>query len=280
MSKIVELYGLHTQVPASWAEVSSAQTCPFIGRKCLKIRKSDPSISIGTCTLRYRGIDIVICPHRLIERQQIFIDCIHLLSHRQPGDELKLVREIDVPGGSIDYCLVAVRDGRIVDFVGIELQTMDTTGTIWPERQRFLSENGVSIRKADRTSQKSFGMNWKMTAKTTLVQLHHKVRTFQSVNRHLVLVLQQPLLAYMRDSFQFDHLGSATLGDPMHFHSYDFEQGVDSRRLKLIERLSTDCDGVARCLGLQAESHVEIEAIIRALEAKLPTAVLLRITGE
>ena len=28
--------------------------------------------------------------------------------------------------------------------MGIELQTLDTTGTVWPERQRLLKELGVS----------------------------------------------------------------------------------------------------------------------------------------
>lgn len=277
MSKVIELYGRGTGSRVQWAEIAASQQCPFLGRKCLKIRKSEPAVSIGTCTLRYGQRDVIICPHRLIERHQIFMDCIHLLSHKQPGDELMLVREVEVPGGSIDYCLVAVRGERVVDFVGVELQTMDTTGTIWPERQRFLAEHGVKVRRSDRDAIKSFGMNWKMTAKTTLVQLHHKVRTFQNVNRHLVLALQQPLLEYMRSAFRFDHLRPATVGDPMHFHSYDLIADGEDRRLKLIERLSTDVDGVAACLGLQAQSNVEIEVIIKALEAKLITAIRLQI---
>ena len=44
---------------------------------------------------------------------------------------------MNVPGGNIDYCLASVHLGKVVDFVGVELQTVDTTGTIWPERQRF-----------------------------------------------------------------------------------------------------------------------------------------------
>ena len=55
--------------------------------------------------------------------------------------EKGIVAELAVPGGSIDYCLVSVRDGKPRDFVGIELQTLDTTGTVWPERQRFLQQH-------------------------------------------------------------------------------------------------------------------------------------------
>ena len=32
----------------------------------------------------------------------------------------------------------------VKDFVGIELQTLDSTGTVWPERQRLLKEHGTA----------------------------------------------------------------------------------------------------------------------------------------
>ena len=75
---------------------------------------------------------VMICPFRLLERSQVFMDCVHLLTLHEPGNELRIVPEVAVPGGSIDYCLVSVRRGKPRDFVGIELQTMDSTGTVWP----------------------------------------------------------------------------------------------------------------------------------------------------
>lgn len=76
--------------------------------------------------------------------------------------------------------MASVRDGKVRDFVGIELQTLDTTGTVWPERQRFLVSKGIkAVARADVQNTKGFGMNWKMTAKTILVQLHHKIQTFE-----------------------------------------------------------------------------------------------------
>jgi hypothetical protein len=67
--------------------------------------------------------------------------------------------------------------------VGIELQTLDTTGTVWPTRQRFLASKGFDdIPRAELENTKTYGMNWKMTAKTILVQLHHKIQTFDTVS--------------------------------------------------------------------------------------------------
>jgi len=161
MSKVIELFGISTQIITD-------QLCPYLNRKCLKIRKSSPEISIGTCSVFY-GKDhnpIIICPYRLLERRQIFVDCLHLLSLHEPGNELHVVSEIAIPGGSVDYFLVSARNAKVKDFVGIELQTLDTTGTIWPERQKFLQEQGAVIDIDDAASKKMFGMNWKMTAKT------------------------------------------------------------------------------------------------------------------
>ena len=149
---------------------------------------------------------VMICPFRLLERSQIFTDCVHLLTLHEPGNELRVVAELTVPGGSIDYCLVSVRDGKPRDFVGIELQTLDTTGTVWPERQRFLRHYKVPVKRADAGSGKPFGMNWKMTAKTILVQLNHKIVTFEHLSKRLVLVLQDRMLDYMRGEFAFDHV--------------------------------------------------------------------------
>lgn len=130
----------------------------------------------------------MICPHRLLERRKIFADCIHLLTLHEPGNELHIIPEVTLPGGNVDYFLASARSGRVRDFIGIELQTLDSTGTVWPERQRFLSSVGFAAEPSDLDSEKPFGMNWKMTAKTILVQLHHKIETFEHLNKHLVLV--------------------------------------------------------------------------------------------
>ncbi|MBI1745055.1 MAG: hypothetical protein HYR55_00515 [Acidobacteria bacterium] len=272
-NRITELFGIETSTPTkiNWGEIASIQHCPFLGRKCLKVRKSQPHISIGTCSVRYgKGNDsIIICPFRLQERNQIFTDCLHLLTLHEPGNQLHVVTEIAIPGGSVDYFLVSARNSKIVDFVGIELQTLDTTGTLWPARERFLQEKGLLTRSEDTISNKGFGINWKMTAKTTLIQLHHKIETFENINKQLVLVIQDRFLKYMRKEFRFDHLQPARLGDPMHIHAYALEPSTATSHLELKERISTDMKDISICLGMKATANVAVENIIRLLESKI-----------
>jgi Restriction endonuclease NotI len=279
MSKVVELFGQSVgKSGVNWQEVVAEQQCVYLNKKCYKIRKSDPDTAIGSCTVLYgRELEpVIICPTRLIERRQIFTDCFHLLTTHEPGNELHIVSEVSIPGGSVDYFLVSAKGSKVKDFVGIELQTLDTTGTVWPERQRLLKELGVPRGDGSEDSKKPFGMNWKMTAKTILVQMHHKIHTFDHVNKKLVLVVQDKLLNYMSREFKFDHLRNpASIGDSMHFHSYRMNVQTDkSYKLTMQSRLSTDVDGIGLCLGLQAEARVELEQIIQALQAKISASTL------
>lgn len=272
MSRITEIFGLYAKNKNNnFTKAINDQECPYTNRKCIKTRKSNPDIAIGTCSLRYGKDekDIIICPFRLIENNQIFVDCLHLLTLHEPGNELYVIPEVSIPGGNVDYFLVSAKDNKVLDFVGIELQTMDTTGTVWPERQRFLQEKGMDVSTSDIESLKNFGMNWKMTAKTILIQMHHKSETFEHINKHLVLIIQKPFYEYMQSEFSFGHISNARLGDPVHFHIYDFIEKTNKMALSLNTRVSTDSAGIATCLGLQAQSKIEIQEIIAILEAKL-----------
>jgi hypothetical protein len=116
MNKVVELFGQSTAATsADWEKIVAEQQCVYLNKKCYKVRKSDPGIAIGSCTVLY-GRDpepVIICPARLTERRQIFMDCFHLLTTHEPGNELHIVPEVSVPGGSVDYFLVSTKGGKV-----------------------------------------------------------------------------------------------------------------------------------------------------------------------
>lgn len=278
MDEIVELFGMNTEAQGiDWGAIVAQQQCPFSDKKCYKIRKSEPDVAIGTCTvLAGRSMDpVMICPNRLIDRRKIFIDCMHLLTKHQPGNDYHLLSEIKIPGGNLDYALVSARGRHAVDFVGIELQTLDTTGSVWPARMSTLNRLGIPVTVPEA---KTYGMNWKMTAKTILVQMHHKAATFANINRHLVLVIQDPLLDYMRREFTFDHFTDpADVVDTVHFHSYgmqSLEPGQQRSDLVLHSRMSTDVAGIERCLGLKKDAAVDESVLLAGISSKLTEMTL------
>ena len=270
MNKISEFFGLFCEDNTlDFEKAAKNQICPYLGTECTKMRKSSPSLKIGTCSVKYQNQDIIICPIRLMEHNQIFIDCLHLLTLHEPGNELYLIPEVQIPGGHVDFFLVSAKEKKVKDFVGIELQTMDTTGTVWPERQRFLAEKGIVVDEKDIHSKKPYGMNWKMTLKTILIQIHHKSETFEYLNKHLVLIVQKPLFEHMKSDFNFESIEGVRIGDPVHIHSYNFIKNSNHFYLSLDQRVSTDSAGIAKSLGLNAESKIELQDIIKILEPKL-----------
>lgn len=278
-NKIVEIFGIKTETvsPVSSAALRSAvaaQECPYRSGRCIKTRKSVSDVAIGTCVVEHKQASVIICPHRMLEGRRVFSDCIHLLTLHQPGNDFHVIPEVEVPGGMVDFFLVSSKSGKVRDFAGIELQTVDTTGTIWPWRQRFLQENGIQVNETGESALRPFGMNWKMTAKTILVQLHHKVETFSNWKKHLVLVVQDVLLDYICREFSTSHLErEARIGDPMHFHSYR----LGGRGIELASRLSTDVEGVASALNRSVSALPELATITKSLESRISDATRLTV---
>ena len=139
MTKIGEMFGTRSDASAvNWIRTIEEQWCPHLTSKCIKIRKSQPDLAIGTCTVRQgrQAQEMVICPHRFMAGTQVLADCLHLLAPLGSSGELHAVPEVAIPGGNVDYILARVRRDRVHDCVGLELQALDTTGTVWPERQR------------------------------------------------------------------------------------------------------------------------------------------------
>ena len=79
MSSVVELFGNPvTAALSEWRNIVTEQRCPYIDNRCYKVRKSAPDVSIGACAVNYGRRDdlLVICPARMLERRQIFVDCL------------------------------------------------------------------------------------------------------------------------------------------------------------------------------------------------------------
>ena len=109
------------------------------------------------------------------------------------------------------------------------------------------------------------------------MQLHHKVRTFESLNKYLVLVVQDSFLHYMQQEFTFNHVKKADVRDTLQFHGYRFEASKAGNRFQLVERLSTDSNGVAKCLGLQTSASVDFQEMISAIEKRMSDDTVINV---
>jgi hypothetical protein len=81
----------------------------------------------------------------------------------------------------------------------------------------------------------------------------------------------------MEREFYFKHIQEARLGEPMQFQSYELLVETGSYGIQLNKRSSTDANRIAQCPGLQTSPRVELEAMLRQIENKLPQSTLLSV---
>jgi hypothetical protein len=265
----LEFYGVRVDKSTDWAKVLQFQFCPFLNKKCVKQRKSNPEQTIGACTIGFKaGMPLIICPHRFLQHNKIFVDAVPLLSK---GEKYFVVPEISMPGGNIDYFVVAESKKEIIDFLGLEIQGLDTTGSggIWEARE--------DLREGKYGDNYSYGINWKMSAKTILIQMHHKGEAFETLGKKLVLVTQKNFFDYMTGEFRTRHLHDAMKEDAVHFQTYDCVQFDESFELVLTGRKSTDVKGMEEMLKLGREPTISEEEVIRRIKAKMANAIRLQV---
>lgn len=273
MNDVNELFGLYTN-GSTFPDLNDAlanQKCPYMnGAKCYKTRKSSPNIAIGTCSLYFNKIDqpILICPLPLIQNGVIFKDCLQFISDSIAGSDLYLVPEINTPVGRIDYILAAVRNGVPIDFVAIELQTLDTTGSIWNSRQVMLIKHGYDVEDGSALTSRAT-INWRMTAKTILAQLLQKSQLFASMDRNLVLVCQTPLFNYMQKNYNFDGVKEADKRDVLHFHMYDYVSLPHGMQLKLASMRSASLDAVESMMGKSIDNNQALKETNATIASRL-----------
>ena len=160
--------------------------CPFTGRACIKHDHTN-TICYGTCSVTNTGQNVIICPNRLyanhyetirlvsaevfgklpfmlfdeyIKQADSYPDCVVALGQNS-GKEVKLSKM------SMDWVLAHIKKGALLEYVGIEVQSIDITG------------NYRDAWYAARDKQKVFppsghGLNWANVHKRLIPQIIRK----------------------------------------------------------------------------------------------------------
>jgi hypothetical protein len=106
--------------------------CPFADDLCDK-RSRLIDYPMGVCSVRYGDEIIALSPRRFLQDNTVFYDIAD--HYFQTRNDLLIFPEVSIPGGRhlgvFDYVMVKHKplSSEIEDFVAIELQTAQTTGT-------------------------------------------------------------------------------------------------------------------------------------------------------
>lgn len=275
LQRPIELFGRLTDLPCPttghWKKLKEETAenpyrdfpCPFNEKPCMKIRKAEPNPLIGSCVVRKRrgktGENWVVCPKRFQQDDVIFKDCLSLLTGKSTN--IYFSGEIGLGSyGNLDFGIIGFDgDGTLVDFLGVEVQAMGTSGSgpIWDARNDYLSGNLKSVY--------NYGMNLRDASKKILVQLLHKGAQLSRWRFSLVLVIQDFFLDHLRSTYNLDvHFHSAHPQDFVHIHAYSLVRNPETSQysLKLKESLSTDIVGLTMALiGNPAQEYLEFARI-------------------
>lgn len=170
------------------------ERCPFINRTCTK-KFRDSSVS-GVCSV-LTGAEsepVIICPNRLYGEDYAVLGHVanlafgegHRIIHpnefttvRHDGRNVVAFghhfgKELRLPGQGrrgndfVDWVLARIsHSGDLSDFVAVEVQTIDTTGTYYPEVVELRQGN-------NRINRSKAGLNWRNVIKRILPQIIYK----------------------------------------------------------------------------------------------------------
>lgn len=173
--------------------------CPFINKQCTKTNH-DNSIIYGTCSVTSPFGDCVICPNRLYENDyealrtianevfdtnlQFFMyeqfiplrlkvkNCIVALGQNS-GKEVKIGTSL-----SMDWVLARIENGKLVEYTGVEVQSIDITGNYRDSWHSYknLSKKTLVIPKS------AHGMNWANVHKRLIPQIIRKGTIYSRSN--------------------------------------------------------------------------------------------------
>ncbi len=182
--------------------------CPFIGRSCTKFDHTN-TICYGTCSVSNAGQDVIICPNRLyadnyetirhvsedvfgklpfmlfdeyLKEENNSPNCIVALGQNS-GREVKLSKM------SMDWVLAHIKNGKLIEYVGIEVQSIDITGNYRDAWYAARDKRPVIPPSAH-------GLNWANVHKRLMPQIIRKSLVYSKsslVKNGLFFIVPEPV---------------------------------------------------------------------------------------
>ena len=199
---IAEFFGYNAEDHSTVAMMTAAKKqCPVTGLSCSKIMARDKLIS-GVCAVRQKtegSPKVICCPVRLyadnykilhlISKDAFKVD-LNLYAGRTAvekakmehgavavfgkgwGGELRLPQRKGYGSYFVDWVLARLdKNGSLVEFTAIEVQTIDTTGNYQTARKALINNREIVC--------DTVGLNWENVNKRIIPQLIYKGQVLQ-----------------------------------------------------------------------------------------------------
>ncbi len=257
--KLVEVFGYApTDNTPKARKFWQLNACPFVGKACSKYDHTN-TICYGTCSVTNSHQNVIICPNRLyaddyatIRRvgQDVFghvpfmlfdeyikkalethvpLNCVVALGHNS-GKEVKLSKM------SMDWVLAHIENGVLVEYVGIEVQSIDITGN-YRDAWYAARDQKTPIPPSEH------GLNWANVHKRLMPQIIRKSLVYSKSNfvkQGLYFIVPEPVYQRFEEIIGSDiPLVTENGKDTITIHTYDLSDSVDQGNSRTLVQART-----------------------------------------
>lgn len=199
-----EVLGIRARLGAD--PEASEYRCPYIHVPCPKRSQKLPNNPYPVCTL-WRSQDddrtpendlIFVCPKRFYARDFL----AEVIEHCWPEDNSpgnpRVAPEVKMDGfGNVDFVIADVgENGEINQFLSVELQAIDITGSVVPAYVGLLEGEYINRRP-------TYGFNWDNVYKRYITQLIRKGYFHHHWGTKIVAVIPEQVYRYIKERADF-----------------------------------------------------------------------------
>lgn len=227
------------------------QYCKYMRGTCVKPRKSEPNVKVGICSVGYRGeflqeyTPVILCPQRF--KEDAFFETIRE-KYLSSWENVEWIPEVNIGvGGSVDYVAITKSsNGKIVDFLCVEIQAAGTTGSPYQaviEYKEYGSFQSGSY---------NYGINWANEfSKTMMQQAYKKGKIVEHWNRKIVFAVQDVAMNFIKSASDVSRLTNSDPKKPVDFCSFHLAWNCRKKQWEMVfdNIVSTDIEGVSLILG-------------------------------
>ncbi len=206
---LIEVFGYApNDITSKARKFWSLNACPFMGRACTKYDHTN-TICYGTCSVSNARQNVIICPNRLYANnyetiRQVSTDVFGKLPFmlfdeylKKESNTLNCIvalgqnsgREVKLSKMSMDWVLAHIKNGKLMEYVGIEVQSIDITGNYrdaW-----YAARDKKSLIPAS-----AHGLNWANVHKRLMPQIIRKSLVYSKsslVKNGLFFIVPEPV---------------------------------------------------------------------------------------
>lgn len=233
-----EIFGYPTSASGGKVdEVRAKHWCPFVNKICYKQSRLI-DYPFGVCTAHVSGKEVAICPRRFLDGHTVFTDVAQ--HHFKTTNDILVFSETRLEDiGSFDFVMVKHKpmSPEIEDFVAIEFQTGQTTGT--GQLVKGLTDFVAGESLVYKTY--GFGLNLYDIWKRTFTQILNKGVIMENWGKKIFWIVQEPVYKYFETRYSLQKLSYDSHHSTV-FALYDLKSAKQKFDLIATRKISASMD--------------------------------------